>query len=465
MNPNTVPPNGARSQAPSSFPTPPGFLGVLADALLDYAYKPIPEIANLAAVMSMAGVAGRAFRTPTGKDTSMYAQLIADSGIGKDVIHEGIPELFKLGGGMTGAADRFLNQDTFASGIALQKAVANSPGFLTLQPEWGRQLIKMNNGDVQAEGLRTKLTEFSGKSRVGGQRYSDATNNVRITEYPALSFLGETTPSTFLASLTDDMAEDGFLSRFVTVWYEGNRPQSCVNDDRRLILTKNELDYWCRLIAHCLKWAPVYDKEVAVNDPGPPIMVQATPEERANFISFESSCDDEFNKARGNPHLQHTWSRAHIKALRLASLCAIADNFERPVITVDHATWAREIVKLDQGNYARQERIGAVGSDDHSRTSRLVNILREYMSGATARGYKVNEKMHNDNVVPHSYMQIRLQRSPQFIAHKLGANAGLNHTIKTFLDSGYFKEIERAKAMIDYNFRGKCYMIVDLPTH
>jgi hypothetical protein len=146
-------------------------------------------------------------------------------------------------------------------------------------------------------------------------------------------------------------------------------------------------------------------------------------------------------------------------------VCAIADNFEQPVITMEHAGWAREVVKLDQGNYARQESIGAVGDDDHSRTRRLVNILKEYMHGAPAKGYKLNEKMHRDNVVPHSYMQIRLQRSPQFIKYKLGANAALNHTIRSFETSGYFKEIEKAKAMLDYNFRGKCYMIVDLPIH
>src|SRR5688500_12302975 len=78
--------------------TPPGFTGVLATALLRNAYTPVPEFASVASLALLAGLCGRGYRTPTGKDLSLYITLVADSGMGKDLIHDGVPALLRESG-------------------------------------------------------------------------------------------------------------------------------------------------------------------------------------------------------------------------------------------------------------------------------------------------------------------------------------------------------------------------------
>ncbi|HEY6923700.1 MAG TPA: DUF3987 domain-containing protein [Steroidobacteraceae bacterium] len=373
---------------------------MLSTALLIGAYKPIPEIANVAAIALFAGVTGRAYRTPTIKDLSMYINLVAESGIGKDAIHTGIPKLLMLSG--VPAAPRFLNTDTFASGIALLKMIANTPGLLTLQPEWGRQLLKMNKGDSQAEGLRTKLTEFYAKDYIGGQRYSDAENSFNGVNFPALTFLGETTPGTFRASLTEDMMEDGFLSRFLTVVYEGDRPESQDDDAREVALLPDELERWNAIVKHCLAWAPTYGDTIP-SEP-PPIVVDVDIEQRRKFIEFEKECDAQYNANKGKPYVQQSWSRAHLKALRLASLCAVADNHIAPCINMEHAAWARQVVRIDQEVFKQHDAAGDVGGDDHARRRKLARFMKEYFTEPVAPSYGIPEdalgRCHSAEIPP-----------------------------------------------------------------
>src|SRR5690606_2008867 len=105
---------------------PPGFAGELAGFIYRGSYMPVPEVAIAASLGVLAGVCGRAYRTHTGKDLALYIILVAKSGIGKDGIHEGVPNLVRLGGVI--GAERFVRQADFVSGPALHKAVLQTPG-------------------------------------------------------------------------------------------------------------------------------------------------------------------------------------------------------------------------------------------------------------------------------------------------------------------------------------------------
>ena len=159
----------------------------------------------------------------TGKDLALYMILVARSGIGKDGIHEGIPKLIELAAVPT--ARRFVRSQDYVSGEALHKELLQDPGFLNLQGEFGRKLKRMSNPtDTPMQQFRTVMTNAYGKRHLEGKTYSNADKNMIGVEWPALSFLGETTPGTFFECLTPDMMEDGFMSRFLVVSYDGERP-------------------------------------------------------------------------------------------------------------------------------------------------------------------------------------------------------------------------------------------------
>lgn len=204
------------SAADDDLQWPPGRAGVFARFIFDRSYSPVREVAVVATLGLLAGVCGRAYRTYTGKDLALYLILVARSGIGKDSTHEGIPMMLKLA--MVPMAERFVRAQDYVSGEALHKDLLREPGFLALQGEFGRKLKRMSNPmDTPMQNLRTVMTNAYGKQFLEGKSYSNADNSLDGVDWPSLSFLGETTPTTFLECLTPDMMGDVFMSRFLTI--------------------------------------------------------------------------------------------------------------------------------------------------------------------------------------------------------------------------------------------------------
>lgn len=454
MSEQILPPPAAAMQDETRLTTPPGFAGILATSLLHNAYTPVPEFASVASLGLLAGIVGRAYRTPTGKDLSLYINLVADSGMGKDVIHEGIPELLRYSDVLM--ADRLIKQEAFSHGVTLHKAILRDPGFLALQPEWGRTLKRMISGDTNAESIRDMLTRLYAKDYFGGIEYSKAENSLPGVRFPALTWLGETTPATFLESLTAEMMEDGFMSRFLTVWYEGKRLYP--NEERFLHLEPKEKDYWKCLVAYCLQWA--LPGSMAMPDPVP--VGFADDEDERRFKSFEHQCIDQIN-ATSDPYLKQAFNRAHMKALKIASILAVADNYTKPLIKCQHAAWARSLVNADIASFEKRNASGDVGTGDHTREQKLLAVMKDYLVNGAADSYKIPPAMRQAGIVPRAYLQIRTQRKPQFTSHKLGATAGLDLALRSLIDSGYIAERDKRQVMEAHSFHGKAYVILRLP--
>jgi hypothetical protein len=254
------------------------------------------------------------------------------------------------------------------------------------------------------------------------------------------------------------MAEDGFLSRFLIVTSLEERAPRTKDEQRVMELEPGELEKLRALLGHCIPY------QIPVFMPEQTRVEYESEGVEAKVDAFEEGCRRAINSTDNN-FIRAIYNRAHLKSLILMSLFAVSDNHMRPRISGVHAVCGISIVERDIAVCMAKFNSGDIGGGDHSRTRKLVAILREYLGGAPAAGYKVNEKMHRDYVIPRSYMQIRTSQLTQFTEHKMGATAALEQTIRAFAASGYFKEIEKAKAMQDYNYRGQCYMIVDLPIH
>jgi hypothetical protein len=436
----------------------PGVAGQLERFFYDSAYLPNLEVARAATIGFLSAVCGRPYQTPTGKDLAMFTLLVGLSGIGKDHIHEGIQIILRqVNNALT---DDLFQQVSFVSGPAAHKETLIHPGMLNIDSELGKKLMDMANPRYAAmQSLRTFFTTVYGASYLKGLKYSQ--EQLDGVARPAFSLLGETTPGTFAKALTRDMQEDGFLSRCFTIFCKNNeRPPSRTPDRRAFALNEEELPLVKALIENALKYnMPNFTPDPVVVE----YLFGSGSEEKMN--EFEEQCRQAINAAGDNDFIRAVYNRAALKALILASKFAAADNPKKPQINLGHADWAIALIEDDIQNYKAREAAGDIGVDDHSCTRKLVKILREYMDGAPAAGYKVNEKMHRDNVIPRSYMQIRTSQLAQFTEHKMGATAAVDQTIRSFEASGYIKEIEKSRAMIDYNYRGKCYMIVDIPIH
>jgi hypothetical protein len=442
----------ASSCAEPTLTWPPGRSGRFTRFIYEQSYSPVREVAVAATLGLLAGVCGRGYRTYTGKDLALYIILIARSGIGKDSTHDCLPMMLKLV--PVPFAERFVRSQDFVSGEALHKELLREPGFLALQGEFGRKLKRMANpGDTPMQNLRTVMTNAYGKRHLEGKSYSNAENCMIGVDWPALSFLGETTPSTFLECLTPDMMADGFLSRFLSVTYEGDRPLP--NRDRTAELDPEDLTFWNALVGHMVP----YQDAISLPEP---CVVEPNDDAREKLERYEINCIEALNRTEDESERQ-VWSRAHLKVLKVASLLAVADNCFSPVVRIEHVAWARVLVEQDIATFQSRKRSGDIGLGDDAREGKVISLLRDYLLHPPKPGYKIPKGMPENSIVPRSYLQMRTATLPAFANHRFGSAKALDETLRSLVDSGWVMEVDKLKVIEDYSYHGKAYRILKLP--
>jgi len=448
----------ARVAEPASvepvFSFPPGFAGVIAHHMYANSYSPIMEVATVATVALLAGVCGRTYRTHTNVDLSLYQILVARSGIGKDAIHKEIPKWVKVNGVV--GADRFLQATDFVSGPALHRQLLATPGFLNLQGEFGRRLKRMANPtDAPEQAFRTVLTNAYSKDYLEGKTYSDTAKNVPGVAYPALSFLGETTPDKFKEALTSDMMEDGLLSRFLVTTYTGDRPPPNKSSGEAA-LPNDQWGYWCGLLS----------KAIENNRPlpAPPAVrrVAMQPDALNAIEQFEFHCIARVNGSNDD-HERAVWNRAHLKALKVASLLAVADCWWEPVATMAHVEWAIGFVERDVKLFLGQLESGDIGRDDSDREKKVLQLCDKYLAlpdDKVPTKVRKLEHLRRAGIIPRQYIQIEASKLAAFRSDKTGeGKRALDTALKSALENHNLMEVPAINLKSEFKFEGRAFRL------
>lgn len=438
-------------------PWPPGFTGRIAQFIYQSAPRPVKEVAIVASLGLLAGICGKAWHVPQ-SGLNMYIILVARSAVGKEAMHSGISSLIRACTMKMPTFHNFIDFTDFASGPALIKACANNPSFVNVSGEWGRKLKRLANDDRDGplSTLRTQMTNLYQKSGpqsiVGGIGYSNKDNNIASISGVAYSMIGETTPSTFYEALTESMMEDGFLSRFLIVEYDGERPP--MNTCQTMLPDAALQD---ALVALAFQAQNLIGGQTS--------QPLGRTEEAAQVMwEFEQECDREINNTDDESRRQ-MWNRAALKVLRLSGLLAVADNWVNPCITREHLEWALDVVRRDIKIMGKRLDTGDVGTGDGARERKLVSVLRDYLASPLAASYKVPEEMRQNSIIPRSYLQIRTSRVASFYNHRAGQNAALDLAVQSAVNNGYLMEVDKAKVAEAYNYHGKAYRIIKLPDY
>lgn len=453
-----VPPKVAQA-GESGLAWPPGFVGTLAKFVYANSQRPIKEVAIVSALGLMAGIAGKAWHIPQ-SGLNLYIVLVARSAIGKEAMHTSIGTLVNACQVEFPQFGNFVDFNEYVSGPALVKACLASPSFLNVSGEWGRRLKRLAMEDGR-EGplhtLRTQMTNLYQKSGpqsiAGGLGYSSADQSVASVAGVAYSMIGESTPGTFYEALTEGMMEDGFLSRFLIVGYDGDRPERnpSMIDRPDAALT--------RALADIAKHG--YD----LINKGTSLPVGRTEDAAAVMHAFETEADRNITSTDDESRRQ-MWNRASLKALRISALLAVGDNYASPAIGRQHIEWAIELVRQDIAMMSKRLDSGDVGSNDRSRERKLVSIIRDYIKrDKIPASYKVPEQMHKDGMVPRSYLQMRVGQVASFYNHKFGANKALAESIDVCLTNGWLMEVKHDKVVEMFNHHGKAYRVLELPDY
>lgn len=448
-------PEAPESQT-ASLTFPPGVAGEIAQFIYSAAPRPVPEVAVVGAMGLLAGICGRQWQLP-GSGLNVYLILVARSAIGKEAMLSGVSKLVLAASREVPTASRYVDFTEYASGPALIKACVTNPCFVNVSGEIGRRIKAMSNakpGDA-LNTLRTQMTNLFHKSTrdstVGGLGYSATENNVSSILGVSYSLIGETTPGTFLESLTSEMMEDGFMSRLTVIEYEGERP-----DRNRAPVDRPPAHLVSNLVALISQ-----ADNLAVKD-----LTQAigrTESVAVKMDAFEDECDRRIKASGSDESRRQMWNRAALKAARIAGLLAVADHYIAPLINDDHIDWAISLVRRDIATFTKRLNGGDVGDGDDARQSKLVGILRDYLTGEVPDSYRVHPEMWKNNIVPLHYLQKRTRRAPAFSKHRFGANRALEETLSAMIAGSYLMEVDRNKVIDGYGYHGKGFRILHLP--
>ena len=463
----SVPPEGVEAAAKAVQATtlpavdnglswPPGLAGAIAAFIYNSSPRPVKEVAIVGALGLLAGIAGKAYSVPQ-SGLNIYLILVARSAIGKEAMHSGLSHIIAELREQYPLVQNFVDFTDFASGPALVKACASNPCFVNVAGEWGQKLKRLsedhNNGPMQQ--LRTVMTNLYQKSGptavVGGLSYSNKDQNISSVNGVAYSMIGETTPGTFYDSLTDTMMEDGFLSRFTIIEYRGERPAA--NKAPVVTMDPNLKQGIAHLATHALTLLQRADNCDVNIDPLAFKMIN----------EFDRECDSEIRKAGDDESQRQMWNRAHLKAIRVAALLAVADNYLLPMIHPEHIEWALDLIRRDIGIMARRIAEGDIGKGDHTRERKLLATINAYLGKTLSPSYRIPDKLRTDGIVPRKFLQIRLARINAFTSHRSGANFAMDTSLKSLIDSGYIMEMDKVKLIDGYGFHGRAFRVLNLP--
>jgi len=435
----------------------PGFAGVLANTILMASVIPQPKVAIITALAILSGVLGRRIRTPSDACVNGYYVVLGYSGQGKDTIHT-VPR--KLVGGIHPEAERFVRNIKAKSAEALEQELSECPGGVFQHREFGQRLLGMLRAKPDSPEARyTALhTELYGADSVQASVLRNKDRNIRSVGNPAYSFIGESTPDTYFDALNTQSAENGFLSRIITVYMGEDCPPR--NKRPSIYMEPHLLQHWQQL----LELSVMYEKQCNVIKP---TTVQWTGSAEELLDEFESFCDSKKKEAitERNFIKNAAYARATIKVIKIASLLAAADNPLAPKITSRDIEWSRKYIEADMKLYLDKVDLGEIGNQDESeRITRIITVCQCYLrgSGPIAVTPSKNEprSLYDTGVISRKTLQ-QYTKVKAFTGHANQDHSTLlNRAVQTLIDNGTLQEVLKHDAIEKLGFHGRCFRIL-----
>lgn len=430
---------------------PQGLVGEIAQSFLDLAQHPNAEMSLAGAIGFASGLSQRAFNTPTGAGLNQYIMGLAPTGTGKDVVSRGTSLLTSaVQQSCPGIVD-FRGPGELVSAAGLIKWLDRKPCVFSIVGEIGKLLKMMADPRANAHltGLSRALLQIYSKSGEGEvfdpMAYSDKDKNTGAIQSPALTIFGESVPESFFEALDEGLISDGLLPRFLI--FEANGPRSYRNkaaDSYRLPTAL--IERVSELAAQSLSL--MHRRAVQ--------RVAWTAEAEAKFDQFDHWTTDEINRATGEVTRQ-LWNRAYLKALKLASLVAIGDNYVSPAVSLDHTMWATDLVANQTRKLIARFSSGDVGASPGNEAKQRAHVLRVMAAYfANKDPGPDHRKMVATMTITQSYLQQKLFTLPAF---KPRPTQAIKDTIRSMVEADELREIPTSQMLEQHGTKAKAYAL------
>mgnify|MGYP003632221856 FL=1 len=362
---------------PTDLYSPPGIIKDIYEYSEEIAQIPQPAL-SMQSSLALGSVAlGRMYKTDMNNFSSLFFMCIAKSGQGKENVKTVIENI--LDG--AGFADMMAG-DGYTSGGAVYSLLRHKPTHVTVMDEFGKRLESISKStNSNKEDAIQVLMETWGRCHgtIRPDNYSMMTLTQkqqqealdRSTVKPAITLVGMSVPRNFYGALSTGRIVDGFLNRFIVV--ESKLPRTVSRMVpfaepsyaicewvRKVRETKNEMEQ----ISRDNSEVDFKQRVVKFNDESKDLL---------NKLAYELV--EQQNKLEKDG-LEVLLSRTREKAMRLAMICAVADNPNTNVIKGEMTQWAIDYVYYyDQLMVATCEDKVA-GSEMESRIKQVLSFIR-----------------------------------------------------------------------------------------
>jgi hypothetical protein len=416
---------------------PPGLVGDVASYVLATSLQPSKEIALATSLGFLAAIAGRTYNTTTRSGLNLYLALLARTGYGKEHMKRSMERLIaKLRTAVPDAVE-VIGPSHFASGQALIRVLNEHPCFISILGEFGITLKAWLDARVtSAERLISKmLLDLYGKSGADDALrphvWADKEKNTQIIESPCLSILGESTPLKFYEAIDVTHIADGLVPRFIIIECEGPFPP--FNDVQNV-----EPDPLLLQRLTALLTTVTFAKHNHTHH-----VVPQCPDAARALMAFRDVCRE---RVAADEQLGDIWNRAHLNALRVATLIAVGVDHQDPCVTLEHAEWAIRLIEHSSSRvFSRYDR-GATGPAE--RDEHLDVAIRWWLQAtpkqrADAKATKATEAT---DIMPFNFFRKRLKRVSAYREDRRGLDAAVKAQLDTYCEIGYLRKLSREEA-------------------
>lgn len=313
---------------------PPGLMGELCEDFYDMSPHPNKEIALVGGFGLVAGITGRKYNV-MGTGLNIYATLLADSGIGKSAIKNGINKAIRESG--TPSASTFAGSSRFTGPRAVFDMLSTGMSRVCVLEEAGL-INESSAGD--SSGLNRVMLDLYTSSGAGeyagGEAYSDSKNSIPILPSPALTVVNISTPKSYLQAMKNKGAElSGEIAR---MWLTRSvKDKTYLNTKRKKRFSKDVHNRINELIQFCVNKQDPNKPDEIIDIDCDGIDLQA---ESNKWVDKENEY-----RSQGDILRRTIASRAFIKTLKLASVCSVFNGYN--CIGEKEFEWAQNAVQTE----------------------------------------------------------------------------------------------------------------------
>jgi len=362
---------------PAELYNPPGIIKDIYQYSEQIAQISQPALSLQSALGVGSVAAGRMYKSDMNNFSSLYFMCIAKSGQGKENTKTVIESVLDNSGHID-----LMAGDGYTSSGAVYSLLRHKPTHITVMDEFGKRLESIaKSSNSNKEDALQALMEAWGRCHgtirpdnyslmnMSSKQQQEAMD--RSTIKPAITLMGMSVPKNFYGALSTGRIVDGFLNRFIVVESKLPRvvgkmvpfrePSHAICEwVRKMRETRNEME------------------ELAKNN--------SELDFKQRVLTFDNESKDLLTKlayklieeqdALEKDGLEVLLSRTREKAMRLALICALADDYHTNIIRSDITKWAIDYVYYYDQLLVDNCEDKVAGSETESKIKQVLSFIR-----------------------------------------------------------------------------------------